>query len=253
MESRRQRRISKSAAVYIPVGALIIVVLTLLGISSFLRIMAIEVQGATRYSAEDVVSVSGISHGDNLLFLNMEAAERRIVTAMPFVSEAIISRIMPDTIKIEIVESIPAAFIELRGEFFIINSTGRVLERTETSPAGLVEIRGITPVEATPGAQLRVEGGAETNAQHMRYVLATFEREGILDEVSHLDVTNFAQINFGFQGRFNVLVGNRDNLRQKLANLQNAIAGINEEFGEDATGQINVRNHTERPRFFPDE
>jgi len=249
MESRRQRRISKSAAIYIPVGALLVIFLTILGISSFLRIMAIEVYGATRYSAEDVVAVSGISQGDNLLFLDMEAAERRIVTAMPFVSEAIVSRIMPDTIKIEVVENTPVASLEIRGGFLIIDSSGRILDRSETLPPGLVEIRGLVPVEAVAGTQLRVEGNREGNVQHMRDVLVSLEAEGMLDEVSHLDVSNISRINFGFQGRFSVFVGTRDDIRQKLRNLRTAVA--DERLPEDARGQIDVSVHTERAHFTP--
>jgi len=245
MESRRQRRISNSAAIYIPVGALGIIFLTILGISSFLRIMAIEVQGVTRYSVEDVAAVSGISQGDNLLFLDLEAAERRIVAAMPFVSEASISRIMPDTVKIEIVESIPVASIELRGDFLVIDSSGRILDRAESFPEGLVEIIGVTPVEAAIGAQIRAEGIGDNNVQAMRYILSALERDGLIEDVSDLDVTNIAQITFGIQGRFHVLLGNRDNLRQKLGNLQSAINDVE----ENARGQIDIRDHTERPRF----
>ena len=247
MEQRRQRRISKSAAIYIPVSALVIIFLTILGISSFLRIMFIEVQGATRYSVEDVAAVSGISAGDNLLFLDMEDAERRIVTAMPFVSEAVVSRMLPDTIKIEIIESTPVAAVELRGTFLIIDSTGRILDRTETFPDGLVEIIGIIPVEAAIGSQIRAEGIGDANVQAMRYILSALEREELIEDVSNLDVTNIAQISFGLQGRFNVLLGNRDNLRQKLRNLINAIDYVD----ADARGQIDIRNHTARPNFFP--
>ncbi|MCL2227063.1 MAG: FtsQ-type POTRA domain-containing protein [Oscillospiraceae bacterium] len=252
MESRKQRRISKSAAIYIPIGVLLIILFTLLGISSFLQIMDIQVVGAIRHSAEDIISVSGISAGDNLMFLDTDTAERRITTAMPFISEAFITRLLPDSIKIEVVESSPIAAVESRGDVYIIDSAGRILERTDSMPSGLIVVRGITPIEGIEGGQLRVAPGGETQLQHMRDVLTAFIREDIVDDISYLDVTHIAQINFGYLGRFRVILGSPSNLRQKLTLLLGAVEGaegINERFGENAMGDIDLSDPAEGVRF----
>ena len=243
MESRRQRRVSKSAAIYIPAGALLIAFLTVLGISSFLRIMVIEVQGTTRYAATDVISVSGIGRGDNMLFMDLEAAERRIAMAMPFIRDVEITRMPPDRILIEVTESTPVAAIDVRGEFLIIDSNGRILEQVESFPAGLIEVRGFTPIEIVVGSPLRTAPGQEmTQLQYLRDVLAAFEREEMADDVSFLDVTFISQVSFGYMGRFRVLLGRPDHLGQKLSRLPGAIDRINERIGEDVAGDIDLSN-----------
>jgi len=240
METGRQRRVSKSAAIYIPIGALVIILLTILGISSFLSITDIEVIGATRYTADDIISVSGIGTGDNLLFLDTEFAERRIITAMPFVSTVSISRIPPNSVLIEVSESVPIAAVSARGDILVIDSSGRILEQVNRMPEGIIEIRGITPVDAAPGMLLRTAPEGEMQLQYMRDVLVALEREGITDDVSYLDVTHIAQINFGYMGRFRVILGDPSNLRQKLELLPTSIEQINEDAGENAIGDINL-------------
>ena len=240
MDMRKQRRSSKSAAVYIPLGSLLIILLTILGISSFLRIMVIEVEGATRYSTSDIISVSGIQVGDNLMFIDLEAAERRIVMAMPFVRDVNILRLLPDGVKIEVEESEPIAAIAFHGEFLIVDITGRILERTDSRAAGLIEVRGVTPVDAVEGSPLRSATGGEVQLQHMRDVLAAFDRENITAGVTFLDVTHIAQISFGYIGRFRVVLGGPSNLRQKLSLLPGAIERINEMRDETATGTIDL-------------
>ena len=248
---RKPRRVSKSAAIYVPVGALLVIFLTILGISSFLRIMEIEVVGATRYSFEDIISVSGISSGDNLLFLDVESAERRITAAMPFIREAEITRILPDGVKIAVLESTPIAAVQTRTDVLIIDSSGRILERTDVLAQDLIEIRGVTPVDASVGGQLRSLPGEESRIQYMRDLLTAFEREGLADDISNLDVTHTAQITFGYMGRFRVILGDQRHLQRKLDMLPAAVDDINERGGEHVVGTIDISNLNLGARFAP--
>ena len=236
MGVKKPRRMSKSAIVYIPVGALLIVLLTILGTSGFLSVMEIEVDGVSMYSAAEVAAVSGISLGDNLLFVDTSAASRRIQVAMPFISAVNITRVPPARVRIEVQESIALATIAARSDVIVIDSAGRVLQRSASAPAGLIEVRGITPREAIEGGRIRAEQGGDLQLQNMLDVLAAIEREGIQRDISYLDVNNIAQISFGYMGRFRVILGGPNNLRQKLTSLAGAIARFEERESAVVTG-----------------
>ena len=228
MDRRKQRRMSKSAIVYVPIGILLIVLLTIFGTNGFVKVTEIIVVGATVYSDEEIIAVSGILPGDNLLFIDVSIAERRILTAMPFINAVEISRKPPDMIRIEVKESTALASVAYQNDVLIIDSTGRVLERSGSMPDNLIEIWGISPVDAAEGTRLRAEQGGEMRLQYMLDVLAALERESIQDGVSYLDVSNISQINFGYLGRFRIVLGGPNDLRQKLTSLNGAIEGIEE-------------------------
>jgi len=247
METWRQRKASKSAAVYIPISALAIVFLTIMGLSSFLRVVDIEVIGVSRYSVNEIIMVSGISPGDGLLFLDTEAAENRIIAAMPFVRNASITRNMPDGIVIEITESSPIAYVESYDEFFIIDSNGRLLERRARADSSLIEIRGLNPLEVSDGDMLRAQQGEETELRYVRDILAAFEREDIYSEVSYLDVSHITQTYFRYMGRFNVILGEPSviegvpgDLNHKLSLLDGAVEKVNNDFGITGVARINI-------------
>jgi len=247
MENRKQRRVSRSAMMYIPFGVLLVAIISIMGISSFLRIMVIEVEGATRYSSAEIISASGIGVGDNLLFLDTDAAQRRIMLAMPFIREVNVLRALPDGIMIEIFESEPIASIEDSGDLLIIDVTGRILERTDKAPDGLIEVRGITPLDPVEGGQLRTAPGGEMQLQYMRDVLSAMERERIVQDVTFLDITHISQINFGYLGRFRVILGGPSNIRGKLEALPRVIDTI----AEDISATIDLTDLAAGARVHP--
>ena len=251
MGRKKQRRMSKSAAVYIPVGVVLVVLLIILGTSGFLRVSVITVAGATMYSDEEIITVSGISAGDNLLFIDISVAERRIQVAMPFIDTVNVMRLPPDTVHIEITESKAIAAIEFRNDIIIIDSTGRVLQHTDRAPEGLINVWGIVPSDAAEGSKLRAEQGGELQLQYMIDVLAAIEREGIEDNVSYLDVYNISQLNFGYMGRFRVMLGGPNNLRQKLDSLPRAITGVEALESSGVTGTLRYEL-TGEWRWMPD-
>ena len=233
---RKERRTSKSAAIYIPIGVLFVVLLTIAGTSGFMRVVMIEVDGATTYTADEIIYVSGISPGDNLLFVDRTAARRRIEIALPFVNSANVTRVLPNSIRIEVTETTAAAAIAYQGGYIVIDSSGRVLERAEGVPGGLIEVRGFTPGDAPEGGRLRAELGSEIQLQILLDIISTFEREGIEDNISTLDISNTANITFWYTARFRVVLGGTVNLRQNIASLPAAVERIERDEDARVTG-----------------
>ena len=238
MNRRKQRRSSRSAVLYILVGALLIILLTVFGTSGFLRIVEIEVEGASIYSADEIIKVSGISFGDHLLFVDRIAAARRIEQALPFIKGATVSRLPPGAVRIEVSESTALASIPVIGDVIIIDSSGRVLERVASAPEGLIAVRGFTPGEAVEGSKLKAEQGDEYRMELMLDLLAAFEREKMDKLVSYLDVTYTAPIEFDYMVNYKVILSAPNNLKQKLESLRGAIEVVEETYPQGVTGTL---------------
>jgi len=252
MNRKKRRRKSKSAAMYIPAGVLLILVLLVLGTGVFLRVINIEVTGAAKYSHEEIILASGITKGDNMLFRESDSAARRIRMAMPDISEVEIQTVLPDTVRITVRESKAVAAIAQPNGALLIDSTGRVLSKAETIKNELIEIRGFIPAEAEVGSRLRAASGSETQLISMTDVLAAFGRGDILDSVSYLDVTHIATISFGYIGRFTVILGGSGDADHKLSQLPGIVGMIDEERTKSATGVINMSDPSGEWRFNPD-
>ena len=248
---RKKRRKSNTAAVYIPLAAILVSTLTVLGVSVFLRIIEIEVIGAEIYGSEQLINASGISIGDNLLFLDASAAEQMILSAMPYINEVIIEYSLPDKVLIRVSEATAIATVDYLGGVSLIDYNGRVLEHMPVKPAGLIEIRGFTPADASEGSMLRPSFGDDTRLRYLTEMLTAFEREGIQDQVTILDISNIAFVSFVLNDRFTVIVGTTDNVRSKLSSLPEIIADIEtrEPRGENWTIHMTDR---EPWRFSPD-
>ena len=251
MGSNKLRRKSKSAAVYIPIAILLIIVLVTLGISVFLKIVEIEVIGASLYTKEEIITASGIMTGDNMLLINADDVSRRIYSAMPYIDEVNIKLSPPDLVSINVTETRAMAAINYPGGAFMIDSTCRVLEKAEIARESLIEIRGFIPVDVAVGDMLKANPGDDTRLKYLKEVLDAIGQEGIYKDVLFIDVASIANINFLYGGRFTVIIGTPDNMRYKLSSLKDIITDIKTRSSGDETWTIYMTDR-EPWRWAPD-
>ncbi|MCL2151374.1 MAG: FtsQ-type POTRA domain-containing protein [Oscillospiraceae bacterium] len=253
MSERKKRRISRSTVLYLPASVLAIGFLTVFGLSVFTRIMEINVTGISMYSREEIIESSGISPSDNLLFFDMDAALEKIQAEMPFVRDVKIKREPPSAILIEVTESTALAAFTYQGGVLIVDSDCKVLKKADSLPEGLIEITGLsTPVDPAEGSPLKAEMGNENQLQYLKDVLSAIEKEGMQNDISYLDVANTSNINFGYLGRFRVILGNPSNVRHKLSQLPDHVTKINTESSSvDISGEINMSGQNGEYRFTP--
>jgi len=262
MTGYKKRQLSKSSTIYIALGVLLIAVMTIAGTSAFMSATDFIVDGASVYTADEIVEASGLSVGDNLLFINAQNASQNIRELLPFVNAVHITRKLPDTIHIEITESIAIAYIFFAGEYYIIDSSGRVLERIESREDSLltitneklIEIRGVEIEETPVGRNLRAVFGTETKLQYMLDVLIGLEREELEHDVSFLDVSNIVNVHFNYLGIYNVILSGTTNLRpsnirHNLATLVDNVAEV-VRYYPNIPGDI-IYEESGLPKFIP--
>ncbi len=129
------------------------------------NIKAIEVEGSSRYTTENIIETSGVIYGENgfrklrmkpeaILELRLLDSEEKI-SKLPYVKSCTVRIAFPDRIEIQITEREPAAYIVYFDNYLTVDDQGYVLEAGNTEPPkGLKEIRGIDFKKYTIGGQL---------------------------------------------------------------------------------------------------
>ncbi|MCZ7530870.1 MAG: FtsQ-type POTRA domain-containing protein [Acidimicrobiia bacterium] len=140
--------------------------------SPLLDVDQIDVQGTERTSPADVLGAVGIDRGDPILYVDTGAATAR-VEALPWVSEASVSRRLPDRVVVRVEERIAAGWIRIDDETVaIVDGTGRVLEDDAPTSLYIPELRGVGSTTPVAGETLEDTAGAAVAASLPEQLLA---------------------------------------------------------------------------------
>jgi cell division protein FtsQ len=136
---RRQVRTAVIVAAFIVAAGL--AVLTLY--SPFLDVDHIRVNGARRLEERDIRAATGVQNGDALWFVDTAEVTRRL-EALPWVRDVSVTRDFPDTLRINVREHTPVAFVRASTDaVMLIAGDGRAIARVATPPPGATEIVGV--------------------------------------------------------------------------------------------------------------
>ena len=120
--------------------------------SQLFEIRQVEVTGATRLTAEEVISLAGVKEGETLLRVDGDAIEKSLM-ADPWIAGADVSRKLPSTLGIAVRERTPAAVVDTGSTFWFVETSGRVLAESVASSATVIPvIRDLPDFVAEPGS-----------------------------------------------------------------------------------------------------
>jgi cell division protein FtsQ len=102
--------------------------------SSLLHLRHLELVGTTSLTRAEVVRLAGLSSSTNVLWFDPGAVERRL-ESYPWVATATVSRRLPGTIRISVVERAPVAMIRDERGFTVVATDGVALSTMEADPS----------------------------------------------------------------------------------------------------------------------
>ncbi|MEG1404818.1 MAG: FtsQ-type POTRA domain-containing protein [Oscillospiraceae bacterium] len=209
------------------------------GMSVFFRVSDIAVTGADRYTEAEIIEASGLEMGDNLIFLNREAIEKKISSKLIYIGEISINRKLPGTVTIAIAESGAAASIETEKGLWLIDKHCRLLEEaTVTSADSYPKIKGISALAPTAGTILTVSEEGTAKVTYLKSLLTAMSANDMLDDITAIDVSNIANAQFDYLNRFKVKLGKNETLEYKLGLLLGAIKEL--DAGESGTFDLSA-------------
>lgn len=229
-----------------------------LGLSIFFKVEMVTVSGANIYSEWAVREASGIKEGDALLTFNRARAGARIRAELPYVDRIRFGIKLPNTVIIDIKEvEVTYAIQATDGLWWFITSEGRVIEQTDDGTASnYTKIEGVT-IEypeinsmavaweqrvATDATEPQTTGEAEdgedteapvviTNADRLAVALQivqAMETNDVVGQVARVDVSDLGAIILTYGTRYEVRLGNTDNLEFKIAAMRDAVAQLSD-------------------------
>lgn len=240
----------------IQILSVVAVVLALLfGMSIFFKVdeEKILISGVQRYTEFDVRKASGIQDGENLLTLREPEISGRIIEALPYVTQVRIRIKLPDTVKIEIVESDVVYSLEASdGSWWLMRADGILVEKTDAATGGqhtkVVGVKLASPEVGKQAVALEPESAEEDQTEKPTTVLASeqlsaaisilqnLESNGIIGQMASVDVTNISNIELWYSNRYEIVLGDTTQLAYKIATVKAAV----EEMKDYESGVLDV-------------
>ena len=120
-----------------------------------------------KYTQQEVLDASGIEKGDALLLVNKSAAAGKIIAALPYIDQVRIGVAFPNVVRIEVKELDTAyAVTASDGTYWLINSSGRVVEETTgKAAAGYLQLTGFQVDPPKAGATISASSAAAKTDQ----------------------------------------------------------------------------------------
>ena len=155
LKKRRRRRRKHPFLAFLLFVLLVVGIIVLLK-SSLFAITKIEVEGNRYYTPSQIIELSGIESGKNLIFeLKARDARNRLLST-PYIKVANVERVPLGTVRISVEERLEYAAISFEGQYVIIDKEGTVLRITDSAPE-ITVLEGIKVTEKTEGKPVKAE------------------------------------------------------------------------------------------------
>ena len=173
--------------------------------SDYFAVKKVIISGLNKTSREDVFRVGGLNRPVNIWLFDADQAAAAVST-MPWLDEVRVSKAMPDTVNIEIVEHRPKVLVSL-GRLYYINDKGSLFKELEPGEnPDLVIVSGFNEDELlsrAPGVKT-----ALAEVFGLVDVLAARQDEFKLDQISEINYDAVRGLTlFARRGQLEIKVG----------------------------------------------
>ena len=224
--------------------------------SPVFSIQSIDVIGQNKYSKDDIIKMSLISKGSNILKLNIFKTVEKIERD-PYIESAKVQQRFPNKISITIKERKPIAVVPLMGLYIFIDKNGIALEtKAQILDKKLVSIKGLKIDTFSLGKPI-----VKDDSKHLKIALQILSMlqedksllEDLLAKMDYINVNNLEDITIYLDKRFDVKLGSASELessglcKYRLELLRAILA----ENLDNQGGYIYMTG--DKPRFLPKE
>ena len=214
---RRRKNKRKKLIIRAVLGGTFLVAGLVVALLLFFNINKISVTGDGVYSSEEIIRVSEIEIGDNLIFLSKNRINKLITEKLPYVGSVKLKRRLPAHLEIQVTKTDAVFGIAQDGFYTLLDRDGKVLEtNVEYIGTDKTLLNAGKVVSAVVGEKIVLEN--EKLFPRIEEVYETCEKVG-LQGITEINITELHNIKVVYQGRITLELGKTDGdrLSKKLA------------------------------------
>lgn len=231
----QQKRKRNMSLHYGAVLLIVLIIFSALSVTVMFNIETAVISGSSIYTAEEIIAVSGIRGGDNMIRKNLGKAEKTITSELVYIEEAKITRKLPSSVEIVIVPCVETASLQDEGGFMIVSETGKILRLSEEPAEDTQVFYGANPAEELKvGDTFRSEDEAKTE---VIYELMGLSDNQFVSEITSFDVSDRLNISCVYDNRIDIILGVITDAEYKFR-LANEI--ISTRISPGAEGRLNM-------------
>ncbi|SHF05760.1 cell division protein FtsQ/DivIB [Clostridium fallax] len=176
------------------------------------QIHTVKVENNNIIDSNEIIKLSKISNTNNIFYLNIKDTIKN-VKRNPYISQVSIKRVLPDKIIINVTEKSAAFYVNIDGEYYILNDDLRILEKkVELNTENLLEIKGI---------DIKSQDVGEIITNNEKQIKLTKELYEILSnnvsniKFTSMDISNLYNLIL-YSGNVQIKLGNDEELKDKI-------------------------------------
>lgn len=188
--------------------------------SDYFRVKELEIQGLSHYSREDVELKTGSITGCNIFEVDKKKIEDMLAAEMIWIRQANLRKVFPDKIVLELSERKPYLRAGYRGDIFLLDPEGVVLEKISSEDrelyTDLLLVRDALEYSMEPGEKI-----AKKNLLSCAGIYLAMDQD-IRSDIKEAGIEDDAEgsIFFMTAGRKKIIFGNSNDIVKKLQILK---------------------------------
>ena len=205
---------------------------------NYLVVGEVRIQGSSLYSESELLEACGLEYGGALPLLKASKAEENVMNNLSYLQSCEISFEMPNVMIFSLVDEAPALYAKIEGEYYVLTSSLRVLERTDDENALSEQLYVELPrvSKAMVGEEVVLEG---TDNDYIVEFFKLINESDLKGRLGRVYFDKKFDIVASVDGKFRVLFGSPSDMELKIA----TVAKMIEDNGEKcrSSGIIDVR------------
>ena len=246
-DARKQRR-RRSIFTAIGVGASLLLGL-FLSVTVLFKIetIAVEINGESTYTQQQVVQALGVAVGDNLFGFQDEKTADALQQNLPYLENVTIKRKLPGGVEVLAQPAVECYALNSDSGWVVLSETFKVLRISAEIPQGLTLVLGAQALAPVAGQAMDL-GDAE-RLQALQSLTQQLSAQAFLP-VSEIDLTDTLELSFLYDGRIRVLLGTSNELAEKIEWAKYLVTPENpQSLGETERGTLDVSSRNENGRM----
>ncbi len=204
-------------------------------LEKFFVVKEISVQKSEIYKSADISACANVKKGTALYKIQKQKIIQRLESKFPYLEDVELHYKLPDKVQLSFREEYGKFSINLGVELFALDDDMNVLAK-ENEDSGIPRIKIISGDVKSCIVGESLSFIDEDTAPILRSLVKALKDKKMIDSVSYINVTNQFDIRVDFDGRFELLLGDHQDIPLKLAMVQKILDDV----GKEASGQIDI-------------